>query len=248
MTASGSENSRERLKVAMVAPSLRYVGGQAVQAELLMRLWQGDPEVDVSFIGVDPPLPRLLSWAERIPGVRTILREPIYFFDLWRGLKDVDGIVGENHGTGANFVGEIGGGGERGTIADAVGGGTFTRHQAEAGAFGSLWRNGNAGSSGIEQKFDGALVVEAEADAEAAGAGGPVHDADEFHARCDVRADQAAEFAVAEGLVAGDVSAQVLSLFAGRDVGGEQVFQSFDVGGAVQGVREGETKVGVFEI
>jgi glycosyltransferase involved in cell wall biosynthesis len=74
----------------MVAPSLRYVGGQAVQAELLMRLWQGDPDMEVSFIGVDPPLPRLLSWAERIPGLRTILREPIYLINLWRGLKEVD--------------------------------------------------------------------------------------------------------------------------------------------------------------
>jgi glycosyltransferase involved in cell wall biosynthesis len=90
MTASGNQNSHKKLKVAIVAPSLRYVGGQAVQAELLMRLWQDDPDVEVTFIGVDPPLPGLLSWAESIPGLRTILREPIYFFNLWRGLKDAD--------------------------------------------------------------------------------------------------------------------------------------------------------------
>jgi L-malate glycosyltransferase len=90
MNAHSPANSKKRLKVAMVAPSLRYVGGQAVQAELLMRLWQGDPDVEVIFIGVDPPLPRLLAWAERIPGLRTVLREPIYFLGLWRGLKDVD--------------------------------------------------------------------------------------------------------------------------------------------------------------
>ena len=29
----------KKLKVAIVAPSLRYVGGQAVQADLLMNLW-----------------------------------------------------------------------------------------------------------------------------------------------------------------------------------------------------------------
>ncbi len=84
------ETSRNRLRVAIIAPSLRYVGGQAVQADLLMRLWPGDPDVEVSFIGVDPPLSRLLSWAERIPGLRTILREPIYFWHLWRGLKGID--------------------------------------------------------------------------------------------------------------------------------------------------------------
>ena len=89
---AGNEDSkkRQRLKVAIVAPSLRYVGGQAVQAELLLRLWRDDPDMEVSFIAVDPPLPRGLAWAERIPGLRTILREPIYFRHLWRGLRDVD--------------------------------------------------------------------------------------------------------------------------------------------------------------
>ena len=80
----------KRLKVAIVAPSLRYVGGQAVQADLLLRLWKDDPAVEVSFIPVDPPLPRLFAWAEKIPGLRTLLREPIYFLHLWRGLKDID--------------------------------------------------------------------------------------------------------------------------------------------------------------
>jgi len=80
----------KRIKVAIVAPSLRYVGGQAVQADLLMRLWQDDPGIEISFIAVDPPLPNWLGWAERIPGLRTVLREPIYFWHLWRGLKGID--------------------------------------------------------------------------------------------------------------------------------------------------------------
>jgi len=79
-----------KVKVAIVAPSLRYVGGQAVQADLLTRLWQNDPEVEASFLAVDPPLPGLLAWAERIPGLRTIMREPIYFWHLWRGLANID--------------------------------------------------------------------------------------------------------------------------------------------------------------
>ena len=93
---SASENSeqrqrqRRRLKVAIVAPSLRYVGGQAVQAELLLRLWRDDPDVEMTFIAVDPPLPRWLAWAEGVPGLRTVLREPIYFLHLWRGLRDID--------------------------------------------------------------------------------------------------------------------------------------------------------------
>ncbi len=79
-----------RPRVCIVAPSLRYVGGQSVQADLLLRHWQNDSDIDISFLAVDPPPPRALAWAERIPGLRTILREPIYFWHLWRGLKDVD--------------------------------------------------------------------------------------------------------------------------------------------------------------
>jgi L-malate glycosyltransferase len=90
MSAVASAAATRRLKVGIVAPSLRYVGGQAVQADLLMRLWQNDPDVEVSFIGVDPLLPGFLAWAEGFPGLRTLLREPIYFLRLWRGLADVD--------------------------------------------------------------------------------------------------------------------------------------------------------------
>ncbi len=85
-----SEESGARLRVAIVAPSLRYVGGQSAQADLLLRFWQNDPDVAISFIAVDPPLPRALAWAEGVPGLRTALREPIYFLHLWRGLRDVN--------------------------------------------------------------------------------------------------------------------------------------------------------------
>ena len=90
MSAAGKDTAGKRLKVAIVAPSLRYVGGQAVQGELLLRLWRDDPDVEVTFVAVDPPLPRILAWAEGIPGLRTLLREPIYFLHLWCGLRDVD--------------------------------------------------------------------------------------------------------------------------------------------------------------
>jgi glycosyltransferase involved in cell wall biosynthesis len=90
MTGDLKTVARKRIRVAIVAPSLRYIGGQAVQADLLMRLWQNDPDIEVSFIAVDPRLPKPLAWAEAIPGLRTIIREPIYFWHLWRGLRDVE--------------------------------------------------------------------------------------------------------------------------------------------------------------
>jgi glycosyltransferase involved in cell wall biosynthesis len=90
MSESAQESSSKRLRVCIVAPSLRYVGGQSAQADLLLQHWQHDPDIAISFLAVDPPLLRAFAWADGIPGLRTILREPIYFWHLWRGLKDVD--------------------------------------------------------------------------------------------------------------------------------------------------------------
>ncbi len=78
------------VRVALVAPSLRYVGGQAVQADLLMRNWKEDTNVTAEFVAVDPRLPFGLRWAERIPFFRTCLREPLYAWKVWRGLKDAE--------------------------------------------------------------------------------------------------------------------------------------------------------------
>lgn len=61
-----------------------------MQAELLMRNWKDDPEVEATFIAVDPSPPRGLGWVESVPGLRTLLREPRYISGLWRRLKDVD--------------------------------------------------------------------------------------------------------------------------------------------------------------
>jgi glycosyltransferase involved in cell wall biosynthesis len=80
----------DRIRVALVAASARYVGGQSVQADLLFRHWHGDPAVEARFIPIDPQLPRALAWVERIPFVRTLLREPLYMVSLWKGLKSVE--------------------------------------------------------------------------------------------------------------------------------------------------------------
>jgi glycosyltransferase involved in cell wall biosynthesis len=80
----------DRVRVAIVAASLQYVGGQSVQADLLLRHWQNDPSVDVKFIPIDPAFPRFLRWAERVPVLRTVIRQPLYLMNLWRGMKDAD--------------------------------------------------------------------------------------------------------------------------------------------------------------
>ena len=78
---------RVPLRVAIVAASLRYVGGQSVQADLLANYWQGDSDVQAEVIPIDPPFPRGLKWIEKIPYLRTVVRQPLYVRALWRGLK-----------------------------------------------------------------------------------------------------------------------------------------------------------------
>jgi glycosyltransferase involved in cell wall biosynthesis len=78
------------LRVGIVAASLRYVGGQSVQADLLLQHWRNDAAVQARLVPIDPPFPHGLKWVGRIPGLRTIVREPFYLFALWRGLKEAD--------------------------------------------------------------------------------------------------------------------------------------------------------------
>jgi glycosyltransferase involved in cell wall biosynthesis len=86
-----SESSlNSRIRVALIAPSLRYVGGQAVQADLLVQNWSCDRDITATHLLVDPRFPVGLRWAEQVPLLRTLLREPQYAWKLWRGLKDVD--------------------------------------------------------------------------------------------------------------------------------------------------------------
>ena len=90
LTRSRSVPARKPLRVTIVAASLRYVGGQSVQADLLQRNWQSDPDVSAEFIPIDPSFPQGFKWVEKIPGVRTVVREPLYLLALWRGLKNAD--------------------------------------------------------------------------------------------------------------------------------------------------------------
>ena len=42
---TSQQGSSKRVRVCIIAPSLRYVGGQSVQADLLQRSWDSDPDV-----------------------------------------------------------------------------------------------------------------------------------------------------------------------------------------------------------
>ena len=79
-----------RLRVALVAPSLGILGGQAVQADRLIRAWQGDPCVEAWLVPINPQPPAPLRWATRIKYARTVVTELTYGPQLLRELARAD--------------------------------------------------------------------------------------------------------------------------------------------------------------
>lgn len=77
-------------RVALVAPSLHSLGGQAVQAGLLLEWWRCDPSVEMRFVPIDDCLPQWLAWVERIRFIRPLIRTPFYLAHLWRGIRWAD--------------------------------------------------------------------------------------------------------------------------------------------------------------
>jgi glycosyltransferase involved in cell wall biosynthesis len=85
---TGKEDRANALRVVIVAPRLEnLVGGQEVQADLLLRSWQSDPDVQASYVPSNPELPR---WLERVRYLRTLARFPLYLASLARGLRNAD--------------------------------------------------------------------------------------------------------------------------------------------------------------
>jgi L-malate glycosyltransferase len=78
------------IRVVIVAASTRWIGGQGVQADLLIRHWQNDPAVHIHFVSIDPEMPAPLRWVGPIPFLRTLVRLPFYLAELWRAIRKAD--------------------------------------------------------------------------------------------------------------------------------------------------------------
>ncbi len=78
------------LRIAIVAPSLRILGGQAVQADRLLRHWQDDPDVHAWLVPHNPQPPAGLRWMTRITYLRTLVTEATYLPLLVRELRRAD--------------------------------------------------------------------------------------------------------------------------------------------------------------
>jgi glycosyltransferase involved in cell wall biosynthesis len=74
------------IRVLLIAPSLDIIGGQSIQANLLLRRLATDPSVQVRFLPVNPRLPRGL----RIKYVRTLIRSVVYLARLAASIGRAD--------------------------------------------------------------------------------------------------------------------------------------------------------------
>src|SRR5688500_3011594 len=83
-------NTPGPLRVAIVAPSLRILGGQAVQAQRLLDAWRDDPDIEAWLVPINPvpraPMDRLL----RIKFVRTLVTQLVYYPLLVQELRRAD--------------------------------------------------------------------------------------------------------------------------------------------------------------
>lgn len=85
-----SSDGMSRLHVAVVAPSLRILGGQAVQADHLLRAWNGDPDVDAWLVPINPEPPGPFRRALNVKYVRTLATQLVYWPLLVRELRRAD--------------------------------------------------------------------------------------------------------------------------------------------------------------
>lgn len=79
-----------RLRVAIVAPSLGILGGQAVQAHALLERWRDDPEVAAWLVPINPEPPGPLKAALQVKYLRTVVTEATYLPLLVRELRKAD--------------------------------------------------------------------------------------------------------------------------------------------------------------
>ena len=78
------------LNIAIVAPSMDILGGQAVQAARLIDAWRDDPDVCGWLVPINPALPGPLRHLARIRYVRTLATQAAYWPSLVRQLRRAD--------------------------------------------------------------------------------------------------------------------------------------------------------------
>jgi L-malate glycosyltransferase len=79
-----------RLNIAIVAPSMDILGGQAVQAARLLQAWRDDPDVHAWLVPINPVPRGPLRHAVAIKYLRTVVTQLVYWPRLFRELTRAD--------------------------------------------------------------------------------------------------------------------------------------------------------------
>lgn len=90
LAACDGRATARRLRVLIVAPSLDILGGQAIQAKLLMARLAEEPSLEVGFLPVNPRLPGLLGRLQAIKYVRTLVTSLRYWAMLLNRVRHYD--------------------------------------------------------------------------------------------------------------------------------------------------------------
>ena len=88
--AAADPRSGARLNVAIVAPSMGILGGQAVQADRLLRSWSDDPDVHAWLVPINPVPPGPLRRAVEVKYLRTVATQLTYWPLLFTELRRAD--------------------------------------------------------------------------------------------------------------------------------------------------------------
>ena len=78
------------LRVALVAPTFRILGGHSVQAAAMLEGWRQDPTIDAWLVPINPDLPKLLAPLSRVRYARTLATQACYWPLLARELRRAD--------------------------------------------------------------------------------------------------------------------------------------------------------------
>lgn len=82
VSKSGADSPSKPIRLLLVAPSLKILGGQAVQANYLLQHLVDESGFEVSFVAHNPQLPGPLHLLQRIKYVRTIVTSLVYWINL----------------------------------------------------------------------------------------------------------------------------------------------------------------------
>ena len=75
----------KRVSLLIVGPSMHILGGQAVQVHRLLGILEDVPDIEVTFLPIDPRPPKFLFWVLSIRGLRTVVTFAQYIVRLaWR--------------------------------------------------------------------------------------------------------------------------------------------------------------------